>query len=103
MLNFQSMQICVLQAIFVRFAMLTQQVVVAVAGEGRSEGRGEGRGEGRAKGRGEEGQGLSEYVLLVSLMVGLVVSTMTLYTSPLATFYNSMVDTIDVIFSGAML
>lgn len=91
MVNFRSMQICVLQAIFVRFAMLTQQVVVAVGGEGQG------------KGRGEEGQGLSEYVLLVSLMVGLVVSVMTLYTSPLATFYNSMVDTIDVIFSGVML
>ena len=87
MVKFQSMQICVLQAIFVRFAMLTQRVVVAVGGEGR----------------GEEGQGLSEYVLLVSLMVGLVVSAMTLYTSPLATFYNSMLNTIDIIFSGARL
>ena len=87
MVNFQSIQICVLQAILARFMTVAQQVVVAVGGEGQ----------------GEEGQGLSEYVLLVSLMVGLVVSAMTLYTSPLATFYNSMLSTIDVIFSGVTL
>lgn len=87
MVNFQSMQICVLQAIFVRLAMLTQQVVVAIGGEGR----------------GEEGQGLSEYVLLVSLMVALVVSAMSLYTSPLATFYDSVLSTFELVLKGATL
>ncbi len=87
MVNFQSMQICLLQAIFVRFVTLTHSVVVAVGGEGR----------------GEEGQGLSEYVLLVSLMVGFVVSAMSLYTSPLAAFYESVLGTFELVLSGATL
>lgn len=52
---------------------------------------------------GEQGQGLSEYVLLVALMVGLVVSAITLFTSPLAMFYDTMLNSFELIFSGATL
>lgn len=52
---------------------------------------------------GEQGQGLSEYVLLVALMVGLVVSAITLFTSPLAMFYDNMLNSFELIFSGATL
>lgn len=52
---------------------------------------------------GEQGQGLSEYVLLVALMVGLVVSAITLYASPLAMFYDSILNSFELIFSGATL
>jgi len=82
MANFPFILVGVLQALSAPFAVRLQRL---------------------ALNNGEQGQGLSEYVLLVALMVGLVISAITLYTSPLALFYETMLNSFELIFNGATL